>query len=682
MRHPAARVLLGLALLAAACAAPDGSDVPVAESGIPPTSAEMPPPTAVLGEHPPAPARPSARDLLTDLADDGSLVAGIADASPAVRRVASRGLAHLADAQGVAALAARAAVEPDPEVLSEMLFALGQRGTRAAPADVAGPALRAQLEHPAASVRAAAVTGLGRLADDDATEALSATLADPDAEVRGSAALALFRLDGRRYDHVRHAGEDQLARRDAALMAVARADTEAGVRWRAIYAMAGVRTRPALTSGLREALGDSEPLCRLFALRGLRAHAGDEARTHAEVARDALPLLDDEDARVVIEALRCLARAGEVRLLVGILADLARPPLVRFVAAETLSDRLGEEDVADEVRRSACGAVTEVVEQDPSAMVRREAAAVIVQHAPDHAAHPALHALGRSEDARERERAARLLADGVRTDEVLLERLAADSVPVVAATALEAPMPDREVRTARLLAALASDDAALLTVAAQVAEAEAQDGTAAPDLMRALATAHERTGTPEMKEARQALRKALGMEPDTAAPPAPPEGRLLDRLLALDREARADPSPRVRLATTRGDIELRLDRVAAPRHVASFLELAAAGFYDGLGFHRVVPDFVVQGLDPRGDGWGTGGRRMPDEFNPRPYLTGTLGMPHAGEAHTGGCQIFLTHVPTPHLDGAYTVFGHVVSGLDVMQRLQIGDVVREVRRID
>ena len=77
----------------------------------------------------------------------------------------------------------------------------------------------------------------------------------------------------------------------------------------------------------------------------------------------------------------------------------------------------------------------------------------------------------------------------------------------------------------------------------------------------------------------------------------------------------------------------------------------------------------------------SGGRRLPDEFSPRPYLTGTLGMPNAGEPHTGGCQIFLTHLPTPHLDGHYTVFGALVEGLDVLQRLEIGDVARSVRRL-
>ena len=185
------------------------------------------------------------------------------------------------------------------------------------------------------------------------------------------------------------------------------------------------------------------------------------------------------------------------------------------------------------------------------------------------------------------------------------------------------------------------------------------------------------------------LRKALNLSPDTEPPGRPAAAAagaapapLLQRLLAEHREALADPAPRVELLTSRGRIELQLDRVNAPRHVASFLELAAAGFYDGLDFHRVVPNFVVQGLDPRGDGYGTGGRRLPDEFSPRPYAAGTVGMPNAGEPHTGGCQLFITHIPTPHLDGNYTVLGQVTAGMDVVQRLEIGDTVGTVRRIE
>jgi cyclophilin family peptidyl-prolyl cis-trans isomerase len=96
-----------------------------------------------------------------------------------------------------------------------------------------------------------------------------------------------------------------------------------------------------------------------------------------------------------------------------------------------------------------------------------------------------------------------------------------------------------------------------------------------------------------------------------------------------------------------------------------------------LTFHRVVSGFVVQGLDPRGDGWGTGGIFLRDEINPVPYLAGTVGMPNAGP-DTGGCQIFITHVPAPHLDGRYTVLGRVVDGIDVVDALDLGDLCRRV----
>ena len=124
-----------------------------------------------------------------------------------------------------------------------------------------------------------------------------------------------------------------------------------------------------------------------------------------------------------------------------------------------------------------------------------------------------------------------------------------------------------------------------------------------------------------------------------------------------------------------------LDRVAAPRHVASFLDLVETGYYDGLDIHRVVPNFVVQGLDPRHDGWGVGGRRVPDEFGPRAYLTGTVGMPRTGSRHSGGCQIFITHLPTPHLEGDFTPLGQVADGMSVVAELEIGDVIESARRL-
>ena len=94
--------------------------------------------------------------------------------------------------------------------------------------------------------------------------------------------------------------------------------------------------------------------------------------------------------------------------------------------------------------------------------------------------------------------------------------------------------------------------------------------------------------------------------------------------------------------------------------------------------HRVVSDFVIQGGDPRGDGWGGPGYALRDEINTVRFDRGAVGMPKSGR-DTGGCQIFVTHVPTPHLDGNYTVFGKVISGMDVVDRIEVGDAILSAR---
>ncbi len=137
-------------------------------------------------------------------------------------------------------------------------------------------------------------------------------------------------------------------------------------------------------------------------------------------------------------------------------------------------------------------------------------------------------------------------------------------------------------------------------------------------------------------------------------------------------------SPHAYVETDRGVIEIELAVLDAPLTAANFVALARKGFYDGLPLHRVVPDFVVQGGDPRGDGEGGPGYSLRDEINQRPYLRGTVGMA-LDWADTGGSQFFITHSPQPHLDGRYTVFGHVVVGMDVVDRLRPWDVIRRVR---
>ena len=137
-------------------------------------------------------------------------------------------------------------------------------------------------------------------------------------------------------------------------------------------------------------------------------------------------------------------------------------------------------------------------------------------------------------------------------------------------------------------------------------------------------------------------------------------------------------SPHAFIDTEKGTIEIEMAITDAPLTVDNFVTLARKGFFDGTAIHRVVADFVVQDGDPRGDGEGGPGYAIRDELNQRPYLRGTVGMALDWE-DTGGSQFFITHSPQPHLDARYTVFGHVVNGMDVVDRLVPWDVIRSVR---
>ena len=133
------------------------------------------------------------------------------------------------------------------------------------------------------------------------------------------------------------------------------------------------------------------------------------------------------------------------------------------------------------------------------------------------------------------------------------------------------------------------------------------------------------------------------------------------------------------ISTTKGKIELQLDAQQTPFTVLNILSLIEKKFYDGLRFHRVVPNFVIQGGDPRGDGWGGPGWTMRSEFGLNDFMRGSVGIASAGK-DTEGSQFFITHCPTPHLDGRYTCFGKVMKGMDVVDRIQIGDKIISIRR--
>ena len=140
-----------------------------------------------------------------------------------------------------------------------------------------------------------------------------------------------------------------------------------------------------------------------------------------------------------------------------------------------------------------------------------------------------------------------------------------------------------------------------------------------------------------------------------------------------------EQAKKVVITTNKGAIELELFPEHAPKTVNNFVFLAREGFYDGVAFHRVIPDFMVQGGDPTGSGMGGPGYRFPDEFdgNPLRHETGVISMANAGPG-TNGSQFFITHGPQPHLDGRHTVFGKVVAGQSVVDGMEQGDVMEKV----
>jgi peptidyl-prolyl cis-trans isomerase B (cyclophilin B) len=128
------------------------------------------------------------------------------------------------------------------------------------------------------------------------------------------------------------------------------------------------------------------------------------------------------------------------------------------------------------------------------------------------------------------------------------------------------------------------------------------------------------------------------------------------------------------IETEKGDLVLELFASDVPVTVNNFVFLAGDGFYNGTIFHRVIPDFMAQGGDPTGTGTGTPGYSFADEFTEHTHITGALSMANSGP-NTNGCQFFITYTPQPHLDGKHTVFGQLIEGTDVLEKIEQGDTI-------
>ncbi len=224
--------------------------------------------------------------------------------------------------------------------------------------------------------------------------------------------------------------------------------------------------------------------------------------------------------------------------------------------------------------------------------------------------------------------------------------------------------------------AIRSGDVALVAGGAELLSAlPLRDRTMINGIRQAL----RRLKLPDDIEGSQALVHLLNVLGDSSATvPACP---IVERVPPSHVQSLPD-TIRVLFRTSKGSVNAELYTAAAPFTVANIAALAERGFYSStatrpMQFHRVVPNFVIQGGDPRGDGWGGPGFSLRTEISTLRFETGSIGMASAGR-DTEGSQFFITHSPQPHLDGRYTVFGRVVHGMEVVDQLQVGDTLETV----
>jgi cyclophilin family peptidyl-prolyl cis-trans isomerase/HEAT repeat protein len=580
----------------------------------------------------------------------------------------------------------------------------------------AAATLRGLAEDKDAAVRRAAVFGLGLHAEDVAANRppLLRAAHDADATVGGLAVEALARLGTHLKDVQDALAPLAPAARDARLVpflfrfqedatvpvaVAALASSEASLHDAAAYALARY-PRPAAVPELRNLLADAHPFVRGWAARAIGPLGDGSDLTRLR------PLLDDAATGPVVQALRAAARivadgkaAAPADWRPRLLALFADPRVgVRVTALEVAGTWLGDEGLAAALRdRFRTGPLRErqlaldalVAGGDAQAgdLVTQAARATewpLRASAADGAAK--LHLTGLDALAADAEPAVRVAVLGARLGnasaeegEPIARAALGDSDVEMRSSALDWYAEHPLLPTADLVAAIARgagdslSDARKSAIGALRARAMAQP----QERDAALSALHKVVAGDDwlLRRAASEALVALGV----TAPAIGEAGRGLPIGAYRDLVERSALPHRVQMDTDKGTVVIDLDCEHAALTCTNFLSLAQQGFYDGLLFHRVVPDFVVQGGDPRGDGSGGPGWELPDEINLLRYdRPGVVGMALSGP-DTGGSQFYVTLAPQPHLDGGYTAFGTVASGLEVLESLEQWNRILRIR---
>jgi cyclophilin family peptidyl-prolyl cis-trans isomerase/HEAT repeat protein len=621
------------------------------------------------------------------------LVELLADEHAYIRRRAALAAGRARAADAVGPLSAMLASEADPEVRQMAAFALGLIGSASA-----APALTTALAVPDPLLQGRAAEALGMLGHKAAAPEIAAmmsthvgagaldAIAADDVGYPKDGAVEAVRLG--MYALVRLGAYDELA---ATLL-----DPSGQPRsrwWPVAYAFQRVGN-PRAAGTLVALLKGEGQVTRAFAARGLGALKHEPALA---MLTD-IALAASEPTAVRVQCVRAIAAMGRTEsggALLMIVTDGKVDPNLQLEAVAALGQVKGAPAMDALIELASAGwpalraaALVALARVDPDTFIGaisgldadphwsvRAAMASALGDLPDRRGEARLVDMLRDEDQRVIPSVlSALAASGAASARgALAARLSADDPVVRMAAANGLARLKATDQVGALIAALgpAGGDGPYVARAAILAALASLDPAAARP---ALTTALEDKDWAVRLRASELLK---GLDAGTIAAPATPA---LPPIPELATDALVSPaySPMVYIDTEKGLIQIELAVVDAPRTVANFTALARKGFFTNIPLHRVVPDFVVQGGDPRGDGEGGPGYTIRDEINQRPYLRGTLGMA-LDWADTGSSQFFITHSPQPHLDGRYTVFGQVVAGMDVVDRLQQWDLIRTVR---
>jgi cyclophilin family peptidyl-prolyl cis-trans isomerase/HEAT repeat protein len=635
----------------------------------------------------------------------GSRFASMAEAEPALlsledRRAFDRAVLDAAAGSADAGVRARAALSA------------GRIGD-----DRAAAVLRPLLADSVPGVREAAAFAAGILRDPGMTSSLVPLLRDPDAAVAARAAWSIGFLE-------QPAGESALLtalpeapadRRAALLRALWRfpspaaaaaaapfvSDPDGDIRTAALYALARrpqESSLPLLTAGLSDPDANAAALCaRALGVLGKPESAGplwaalDGRRSpvviNAMLALAAILPKTPRAAAPVERAARLTALAGDANpnLAVPALALLRwatadREAFRRLFSTASTGQGRRRQVAVQSVMAALPGESRSVVDaaaSSPDPFVRGAAAAGLASF-PEAQARPLRETLFADAEAVVRLKVLESIEtpEAVRANRALVEAALAD--------------PDPGVRSAAVdLRVLAGDTDVYAWLRETVV---ASYGETSPDIpITAIGAAEKAPEKPEARAvveaayrhpsvlvsrlARRSLVTTFHADPAEFPWRTYTTGKSLADYAALLAAAR---EPRTaRIETGRGAFTIRLAGAEAPMTVMNFVTLAKKGYCDGAPIHRVVPNFVVQDGDPTGTGSGGPGYEIRDELNALPYRAATVGMALSGP-DTGGSQWFVTQSPQPHLDGGYTVFGQVVSGADVVNRIEQDDRILRV----